>query len=417
MATSRDGGTVFVTGTSSTRGANSGNFATIAYDATTGAEVWTSIYNPPAHLEDDARAIAASPTEDVVFVTGSSEASLTTEQDFATIAYDSVTGASLWTQRYDGPTHGEDIPTAIAVSPDGSRVFVTGSTTIGFSQDDFQTIAYDAHTGHKLWKRTWDNPAAPLNGAEAVAVAPDGSSLFVTGRVETSTVERVATVAYDAATGDKIWTRQYSGEQFASPAAIAASPDGSSVFLLADSDSHSTGTVFETVKYDAATGAPIWKRRYDTSGDDDIPTSLAVSPDGSEVFSAGSSFRADTGGIDYTTIKYDAATGARGWVRHYNGPGNGHDAITSIAVSPSGARVYVTGLSYGTTSDGDYGTVAYDTATGAKEWTRRFNGADNFEDRAVSIVADPDGSSVFVTGGSVSPGDAGRDYATVAYAS
>jgi WD40 repeat protein len=326
-----------------------------------------------------------------------------------------VTGTPLWTQRYDGPAHGQDLPTAIAVSPDGSRVFVTGSTSDP-TQDDFATIAYDAHTGHRLWLRTWDDPDHLLDGVDEIAVTADGSSVFVAGSVDGPTVVRTATVGYDAATGHKLWVRSYAGLQYASPAAIATSPDGSSLFLLANTSGQGLNFTFATVKYEAATGDILWQHRYHSPGNDDIPTSLAISPDGSTVFSAGSSFRADTGGIDYTTISYDAVTGARGWVRHYNGPGNSYDAITSIALSPSGARLYVTGLSYGVTSGGDYGTVAYDSATGAREWNHRFNGAANSEDRAVSIVADPDGSKVFVTGGSFSSGGAGRDYATVAYA-
>jgi WD40 repeat protein len=417
MAASRDGSTVFVTGTSRAGGDNSGNFATVAYDAATGKEAWKSIFSPPERFEDDARAIAASPTEDLVFVTGSSEVSLDDSDDFATIAYDSVTGKPAWTQRYDGLAHGQDLPTYIGVSPDGSRVFVTGSTTTGPSQDDFATIAYDANTGHQLWLRTFDDADHLLDGGERLAVAPDGSSVFVTGHIDGSTVVQTATVAYDAATGRKLWVQRYAGLQYASPAAIAASPDGSSVFLLANTSGGGQNFTFATVKYAAATGDILWQRRYHSAGNDDIPTSLAVSPDGARVFSAGSSFRASTGGIDYTTISYDAATGARGWVRHYNGPGDAYDAITSVDVSPGGTRLYVGGLSYGSTSDGDYGTIAYDTATGATEWTRRFNGAANSEDRAVSVVADPDGSKVFVTGGSFSSGGAGRDYATVAYAS
>jgi hypothetical protein len=411
MAASRDGGTVFVTGTSSAGGDNSGNIATIAYDAATGDEVWTRIYNPPVHLEDEGRAIAASPTEGLVFVTGRSRID---SDDFATIAYDSQTGAPVWTQRYDGATHGQDLPTGIAVSQDGSRVFVTGSTTTATSELDFATIAYDAQTGHKLWARTWDDPNNLLDGGKYVAVAPDGSSVFVTGSVEGSTVVKLATVSYDAATGHKLWARQYAGERFATAVATAASPDSLSLFLLANTSGR-TNFAFDTVKYDAATGDILWHRRFHSAGDDDIPTSLAVSPDGSTVFSAGSSFRESTDSIDYTTISYDAATGDRGWVRHYNGPGDSYDAIRGITTSPSGARVYVTGFSYGTTPNGDYGTIAYDSATGATEWVRRFNGAANREDQPVAFVAGLDGPGVVVTGTSVSPGAAGRDYATVAY--
>lgn len=53
------------------------------------------------------------------------------------------------------------------------------------------------------------------------------------------------------------------------------------------------------------------------------------------------------------------AVGARLWVKRYNGPGNGSDGALSMAVNPSGSRVFVTGLSRGATSDYDYATIAY----------------------------------------------------------
>jgi hypothetical protein len=417
MATSPDGGTVFVTGRSGARGAGSDNFATIAYDAATGGEMWTSIYNPPVHLDDTARGIAASPTENVVFVTGVSLLSLSAADDIATIAYDGATGDELWTRRYDGSFQGEDFVTAIAVSPDGSRVFVTGSTELGFGRDAMLTIAYDAATGHKLWVRKLEDPAGLLGSGQHIAVTPDGGAVFVSEELGSHNTLRTATVGYDAATGDKLWVRQYDGLLFASPVALAASPDSSSLYLLARTSSHTQNFTFATLSYDTANGDVRWQSRFHSEGDDDIPTSLAVAPDGSTVFSAGSSFRSSTGGIDYTTIAYDTATGGRNWVRHYDGPGDGYDAITSIAMSPSGARVYVTGDSTGATSGEDYGTIAYDAAAGDRVWVHRFDGAGDSEDRAVSIVPDPDGSKVFVTGGSVGPSGNGRDYATVAYSS
>ena len=68
------------------------------------------------------------------------------ETDFATVAYDSDTGARLWSKRYNGPGGGPgdsfDGADALAVSPDGSKVFVTGES-IGLGDNwDWTTIAY-----------------------------------------------------------------------------------------------------------------------------------------------------------------------------------------------------------------------------------------------------------------------------------
>ena len=56
--------------------------------------------------------------------------------DFATVAYDAGTGTRAWTSRYAGPGGSYDRPSAMVVSPDGSKVFVTGESedTHGFRE-------------------------------------------------------------------------------------------------------------------------------------------------------------------------------------------------------------------------------------------------------------------------------------------
>ncbi len=89
-----------------------------------------------------------------------------------------------------------------------------------------------------------------------------------------------------------------------------------------------------------------------------VRTALGVSPNGSEVFMTGYS-PGSTSHDDYATVDHDASTGAKLWAKRYNGSGNGEDYATALGVSPDGSAVFVTGYSVGSTSGADYATVAY----------------------------------------------------------
>jgi hypothetical protein len=56
-------------------------------------------------------------------------------------------------------------------------------------------------------------------------------------------------------------------------------------------------------------------------------------------------------------VAYNIRTGARLWVKRYNGPANGDDLAMSLAAGAG--RVFVTGGSGGRTSGQDFATVAY----------------------------------------------------------
>ena len=172
---------------------------------------------------------------------------------------------------------------------------------------------------------------------------------------------------------------------------------------------------YATLAYSAATGAQLWVKRYNgpANGDDDV-SSLAVSPGSTRVFVTGTS-QGSGSGRDYATLAYSAATGAQLWVQRYNGPANRGDTASSVAVSPGGTRVLVTGTSWGGTSLYDYATVAYSAVTGARLWVQRYNGPGNRDDEAFSLAVSPGGTRVFVTGFSFDGPATGYDAATVAY--
>ena len=414
VVVSPGGRTVFVTG--STQTARSGDdYATVAYNAVTGAQRWISRYNGPANDSDAAVSLAVSPSGNTVFVTGDSNGGAS-GFDYATIAYSAATGARRWVSRYNGPASKGDGAASVAVSPTGKTVFVTGDSLRATNGEDYATVAYSAATGAQRWVKRYNGPANRSDAASAMALGPSGKTVFVTGSSNGgASGYDYATVAYRAATGVRLWTKRYNGPAGDDDGAraVAVSPGGGTVFVTGDSRG-ALSSDYATVAYNATTGAQRWARRYGTPGASGSgAASLAVSPSGGSVFVTGVS-DGGASGDDYATVAYNAATGARRWAARYNGPSNLFDAAASVAVSPGGGKVFVTGDSVGAATGDDYATVAYNATTGTQLWARRYNGPANRADGATSVAVSPAGGKVFVTGSSTASASR-SDYATIGY--
>jgi hypothetical protein len=98
-------------------------------------------------------------------------------------------------------------------------------------------------------------------------------------------------------------------------------------------------------------------------------------------------------------------------VRRYDGPANGEDEASAIALDGS-SNVYVTGNSDSSGSSQDYATIKYDSS-GNELWVRRFNCA-NGTDQPYGLAVDGS-NDVYVTGTSECGGVTGLDYVTIKY--
>jgi DNA-binding beta-propeller fold protein YncE len=130
---------------------------------------------------------------------------------------------------------GLDGPYAVTVSPDGASVYVTA-----FDEDAVSVFARDATSGGLTFverHKNGEGGASGLDGARAVAVAPDGAHVYVAGELSRA----VAIFARDAGTGaltlGGVRHHVYGAvDGLARPDAVVVSADGSRLFTASGFD-------------------------------------------------------------------------------------------------------------------------------------------------------------------------------------
>jgi DNA-binding beta-propeller fold protein YncE len=371
LALSPDGGRVFVTGTG----------LTVAYERPTGLRAWTAQLQPDCSGPYKAQAVATSPDSGRVFVTGYAGWMIndTCEDAYTTVAYDAATGKELWRSVYSGPG-GYDEATAVAVSPDGTRVVVTGISYVGGSDYDPVTVGYSASTGDEVWVDRYASPGYDVG--EALAPAPRGTSVYAAAWVAGGDL----VVAYDPDTGQRRWVGVHDGD---TPFALAVSPQDDRIFV--------TGLA-ATTAFDAGTGDQLWSAVGGAGVDS------AVSGDGSRLFVAGAAPHGIGRSLDYHTVALDSSDGNIAWTSWYDDPAHLSDSALGVAVSPIGRRLYVTGstevMVQGRDMINDLTTVAYDVGTGQRIWVNRYDGQGHLDDEPCYGCIDVGyhGFRVFVAG-------------------
>jgi len=415
------GGNVYVMGRSDDA-TTYNDYATVKYNAS-GVQQWAARYTNGWSTDQPGSVVVVDDSGNV-YVTGQSNGAGTGTYDYVTVKYNS-SGVQQWMASYNGT--GNDWDTGEALAVDGSgNVYVTGeSVGSGTGPYDYATVKYNA-SGVQQWAARYNGPGNGWDGAHRVVVDSLGN-VYVTGNsIGTGTGGDYATVKYNS-NGVQQWVARYNGTGNRYDQANALAVDGAgNVYVTGLSDGAGTnGCVsgplhgcddYATVKYNAS-GVQQWVARYDgpVSWDDDA-YSLAVDATGN-VYVTGTSYgvTASTYQTDYATVKYSSG-GVQQWVTRYNGPANGLDEASELALDGAG-NVYVTGGSAGVGTGDDYATVKYN-ASGVEQWTIRYDGGANADDSASALKVDGAGN-VYVTGSSVgTPGTDGYaddDYVTVKY--
>lgn len=298
-----------------------------------------------------------------------------------------------WDARYAASATSSDSARAVAVAPDGSTVFVTGRA--GASMP---VIAYDAVTGAERWSVLDAPPFDSATGVD-IAVTSDSSSVVVTGSEGTD----VLTAAYDASTGAMAWRHTFDtprdpteqGVTRDHGRALNLSPDGSRAYVAAQGHVNGQQPDALVLAYEIATGNLLWERRYDGPGDGaDSAIDVAVSPDGADVLVLGQhDYGPPTHAWDWTVISYDQA-GTQRWANRVDG--NGSDHPVALGVDPLGSRVYVASYVWaGSIQKHDVHLAGFDLASGSLHWA--VQRAEEDTQGPLGLAVGP-GGDVYLTG-------------------
>jgi WD40 repeat protein len=366
------------------------------------AAAWTARYNGYRNDADFPSDVVTSPDGSIVYVAGGGATSDRDESDYVVLAYHAATGAPAWKARYNGSGFGDDYATALAVSPDGSSLFVTGKSTGPEPDEGWVTIAIDARTGQRLWLARLENPTIfILDGPRDIAVTPDGTTVILTGEfADPQGTKAWATIAYDTLTGHRRW-ESYQPFSSGSAMALEIGPGGETVYVGGTGGGSDIYTDYVVVAYDTAKGNLLGMASYSAPGDSqEFGNDVGVAPDGSAVFITGVSAAA------FATVSFSADLSTTRWVSTYRGTDDTIDRAAALDVSPDGTQVTATGLANGVNIN-DFVTIAYDAATGTQLWLAR--PTDEPLSAAWDVAYSPDGDSVFVAG------DGEGDYGTVRY--
>jgi len=350
---------ILVTGFVTTGGKR--DILTVKYSGTTGDEIWRAVYNGSADGHEIPVAIKVD-DRDNVYVAGYTQNSAAND-DYLVIKYAksgaNLDGSPIWEVQYDGPGHGADRITGLAVG--AGSVAVTGHSwngadAVNGTDFDIATLKY-SDTGALVWLKRTSSPGKQPDWGKAIAINGTGN-VIMTGYLTTQIGQDIQKDVYTAnyrnpssgTTPDIAWEATYSTAFDDEPTAVAVV--GSSVFVAGNTMTLTGNRDILVVQYrDPSSGSiPVsdWSSpRVINSGTGDIDEAVAMTAD-----HAGNLYVTGTRSstlANSQTIKLRQSDGLILWHHSYENPASKNNRPVGIGVS-AGDDVYVAGSIDGTSA-------------------------------------------------------------------
>ena len=344
-----DSNNVYVGGFTFSATTNNYDFILLKYNSS-GTQKWSSTYNGTSSGYDVPSAILIDSS--YVYITGActdSSAGL----DYKTIKYNKATGALLWVATYDYAQL-DDVPFALSISED--IIVVTGGSQNNFFDWDYATIKYNTTTGAQVEER---RDSGTANGFDrALAVKTDKNrNVYITGTYTSPSHSLdMKTIKLDSA-GNLKWIGYYDYHGYPDIANDVIVDTLGNVYVCGQGEASLFVSDYDYIllKYDSS-GSLVWNRHFDVSGKDDVAKKMTFDGLGNIVLTGESK----TGSYyNFFTIAY-SPDGDTLWQDSFDGTHHLDDKASDL-VADAFRNIYVSGQSQTSDTTYEYVTIKYRT--------------------------------------------------------
>lgn len=397
----------------------------VAYDATTGDELWKVRWDDPEPIVSTR--IAVDPSTGVIFLAGY-RWRLGPPESLYVSAHSPVDGGLLWT--VEDLAGGPSVAETIEFAASGPMLFVTGPAmgSDGGGLDGVTTVALDAASGNVVWTADTDGNGSPFAGIDTV-FAPGRDTLFIATRGREA---HLILSAVAASTGALLWERVLadlvigSGErqQGFMPGGVGVFSSEGVVYVggAAASGHIDRPRAWMVLAFGIADGSEMWRAQHRIAGTGSMfLAGVAFDEPHRRIFVAASKSTESSGIGDFRTSSmaaagFDARDGSLLWEGGYERPFS-QTGLLATALSPDGESLYLAGRN-GANSDAV--AVRLDAGTGARTWLGRYNAVPGYytgihHDFARRLVVGPDSRRIYVAGASDNPSLRWIDMVTISW--
>jgi uncharacterized delta-60 repeat protein len=335
---------------------------------------------------DEGSAVATAP-DNSVYVAGTTLSFGAGDRDAVLLKYDAA-GTLVWQRTFGTPPsepflRADEFAQGVAVSPDGSGIYITGQ----FGNGSVFVAKFDP-AGTLVWQRTWGDNG---NFANGIAVGADGS-VYVAGGTSTFDIGQGDVVVFKlTADGALEWDLTWGGLRFDAGRDIAVGADGG-IYITGETNSFVANDAF-LIKVSPA-GVVLWERDWGALNRNGVAGltgafGVGTAPDGSIYITGNAS---DIGADNNVILVKFTPDGNVVW-QGIGGPGFGGGL--DVAVASDGA-LFVSGSILADTRDpnvfGGFAFIAEFSAEGKKKKALLWGSSPQESASAESIAVSANGT-------------------------